>query len=372
MSTVKTKYHPTPGLRQCRGFTLAEMAIVIVIASILLVTGVKVLTAQMDNAAYSATRSKQYQIKDMLITYLGNNKRLPCPDTRNGQGPGAISFSTANPPDGSENRSPSGDVTGNCARHFGVLPYQTLGLSRDVAVDGWGNYFSYQLANVAEWEKTGDFSVNNVGNVTVNDRDGGGAVATLTTEAVVLVISHGKNGLGAYSTKGTRATLPTGADESDNTDTNGDRDFFKREYNDNAGATGGTFDDMVIYLSADDLIAPLQREGTFDRPVAIVNQQLADIRDAIVGSMMGGCATPVNMGALGLPATTTQDPWGTNIDYTRTLNSLTGQNAADEAVRVTSFGANLVDDGGAVDDYQFTMTVGQLRALVGPYGGGCL
>ena len=359
-------------MRLNKGFTLAEMAIVIVIASILLVTGVKVLTAQMDNAAYSATRSKQEQIKEMLITYLGNNKRLPCPDTRNGQGPGAISFSTANPPDGSENRSPSGDVTGNCARYFGVLPYQTLGLSRDVALDGWGNYFSYQLASTADWEKTASFAVNNVGNVTVNDRDSGGATVALTTEAVALVISHGKNGLGAYNIKGTRSTLPGGADEADNTDTNGDRDFFEREYNDNATATGGPFDDLVMYLSADDLIAPLQREGTFDRPVAIVNQQLADIRDAIVGSMMGGCATPVNMGALGLPASTTQDPWGTNIDYNRTLNSLTGQAAADEALRVRSFGENLVDDGGGVDDYQFAMTVGQLRALVGPYGGGCL
>lgn len=357
-----------------RGFTLAEMAIVVVIASILLVTGVKVLTAQMDSASYSATQTKQDVIKQALITYLSRFQRLPCPDTRQGQGPGALSFSTSAPPDGLENRAVAANVTTNCARYFGVLPYATLGLTREAAQDGWGNLYSYQLSN--GWELTANFADTNTGGATVNDRDSSGSVVALTTQAVIAVISHGKNGSGAYTIKGTRAVLPvvsTNPDERENTDN--DIISFKREYTDDTSVNGGAFDDVVLYMLADDLIMPLRRDGTLQNMNTTASQQLDGIAQAIVGFMMGaGCNTPAAIAGLGV---STADPWGTVIDYATNYssppvaNQLTASDvnlnpagdSTTNALTLTSYGPDRSAGGG--DDVVLTRTIGQLRGLLG-------
>ncbi len=363
-----------PLRRTNQGFTLAEMAIVIVIAGILLVTGVKVLTAQMDSASYAATRTKQQVIKQAMITYLARFQRLPCPDTRQGQGPGALAFSIAAPPDGLENRAVAADVTSNCSRFFGVLPYATLGLTRETAQDGWGNLLSYQIAN--GWELTANFADTNVGSATVNDRDSAGVVVALTTQSVATVISHGKNGTGAFTSKGTRAVLPaagTNPDERENTDN--DIIAFKREYTDDAGANGGSFDDVVLHIMADDLIMPLRRDGTLQNMNSTASQQLEGISQAVVGFMMGaGCNIPGNISGLGV---STIDTWGTTIVYTTNYSSppaarqLTASDvnlnpAGDStttALILTSYGPDRAAGGG--DDVVLSRTVGQMRGLLG-------
>ncbi len=352
--------------RKHSGFTLAEMAVVVVIAGILLVAGVKILNSQMDRASYSATKSKQEAIKQSLITYLGNNKRLPCPDTRNGNGPGTLSFSTTTPPDGTENRATANDTTSNCAANFGLLPYATLGLARDLAMDGWSNLFSYQLSTTptpSNWALSNDFSDTNIGNLIINDRDGSGTIIMpQPTTAVAVIVSHGKNGLGAYTIKGTRTALPS-ADEAENTD--GDTSYFNREYTDNTAATGGSFDDRVMYIMADELIAPLRREGTIKGAGARVNQQLDDIRLAIIGSIMNSsCTMPNNLTTdLNLPATP-QDPWGENIVYNSAYKGAALPSSGSDAFELTSYGPNKIDDGGSGDDISRSMTVFSLRGLL--------
>lgn len=114
---------------QC-GFTLAEMAVVVFIMGIAMSMGLKMTNANLDNSAYSTTKAKQERIKIALIGYLRSNGVLPCPDNSTG-------IST-------------GVAAGSCsasAQGYGVVPWQTLGLSRDAAQDGWGNLFSYRVAN---------------------------------------------------------------------------------------------------------------------------------------------------------------------------------------------------------------------------------
>ena len=48
----------------CRpGFTLAEMAIVVLIIGIAMTMGLKTVTANLENAAYSETKAKQERLK---------------------------------------------------------------------------------------------------------------------------------------------------------------------------------------------------------------------------------------------------------------------------------------------------------------------
>ncbi len=362
-----------------RGFTLAEMAVVVVIAGILMVSGVKILTAQMDSASYSVAREKQEMIKQALITYLGINRRLPCPDTRSGNGPGALLFTVAAPPDGIENLATAGNAATNCAASFGVIPYATLGLAREVAVDGWGNLFSYHLSTApSNWGLTASFADINSGALIINERTAAGAVSLLTSTVVVVIVSHGKNGNGAWTVKGTQGVLPAAAtnpDERENTNIVNNTTYFKREYSDNVSVSGGSFDDLVMFITAADLISPLRRDGTLQNMNAMVMQQQESIKNSIVGFMMGaGCSPPANITtALGLSVGDVTDPWGSLISFpgAGSVTTLTASNAnlvplgtaASPAFTLTSLGPNRALGGG--DDIVLTQTVGQMRGLLG-------
>lgn len=235
--------------RKQPGFTLAEMAIVVVLAGIMLTMGLKMATANLTNAAYSTTVTKQALIKTALINYLRSNGVLPCPDAKAA-------------PDGKQSA---------CPANFGVVPWQTLQISKDAVIDGWGNFFTYQVANgtnsAKNWTlKTNAVTTFDVGQLagpaaalTINQGDGVAALTLLTNKAVVVLVSAGQNGAGAKTVQGQNNANPTGADEITNA-TPGTAVFVMRPVTNNAAATGGPFDDIVTFMSAQDLLQPLVSE----------------------------------------------------------------------------------------------------------------
>ena len=148
---------------QLRGFTLIEIAVVLVIFGIIATAGLRIATAALTTAGYRDTRQKLVVIKEALVAYLRANNRLPCPDTKNGfyntPSPTNVLFTLSAPPDGIENRNQTSgtvpDTTAACDSTFGLLPYATLGLSAETATDGFGNFFSYYLANGYGWSSAG-------------------------------------------------------------------------------------------------------------------------------------------------------------------------------------------------------------------------
>ena len=283
--------------RAAAGFSLVEMAVVTLLIGIFLTMGLSALRATQNAQAVSQTQTKQNAIKDALIAYIRRNNRLPCADT---------DFTA---PDGIENRATAGDPTTACASspnaRFGIVPYVTLGLARDAAVDGWGNLFAYQVSNRissdnfnplltnglynspitstdTDWTRSVWFRSGNTGELTVNDRSSAGAVVTLTTSAVAVVVSYGPNGFGAYTVSGTRNTLPgSTTDEYQNTNAAGGTTYFRRTQTSDDSASGGAFDDYVMFLTADDLLGPLFRDGTLKPPLAQLADTFTTIKNAI-------------------------------------------------------------------------------------------
>lgn len=219
-----------------KGFTLAEMAIVVLLGSIMLTMGIKIYTVTRDHSAYSETRSKHEAIRTAFIGYLRNNKRLPSADTNL-------------PPDGTMD-------TGE----WGVLPYRDLGLPRDAVLDGWGNYFSYRVSNSGtgtDWTSLTGFNLSSYTDttytaITVND-----AAGILTQKAVIVVISHGKNGFGAATTKGTTRMTPTAGVPTEDTNAVTGAAYNQLDPNPQAG-----YDDMVAHMTPADLWKPLIDDGT--------------------------------------------------------------------------------------------------------------
>lgn len=112
------------------GFSLVEMAVVLVIVGLLVGAGFSGMGAFMDNAKQTSTRGDLLLTKQALLNYVKVNKHMPCPDV-----PGTVNY-----PDGKEDR------TGRtCDAYLGTVPYDDIGSSRAEASDEYNNLFGYAI-----------------------------------------------------------------------------------------------------------------------------------------------------------------------------------------------------------------------------------
>ena len=182
-------------LRQERGFTLIEMAIVLVIIGLLLGGLLVPLSNQVENEKRADTEETLAAIKEALTGFAMLNGRLPCPDT------------TANP-DGTEN-SPCGTALNLTAT--GTLPWSTLNLN--AGEDGWYQDLGYTV--IQAFTNTASFAANYTNTagwtnvLTVYDAAncGGGPGAAISLTIPAIIVSSGKP----------KDALSTSADENENT-----------------------------------------------------------------------------------------------------------------------------------------------------------
>ncbi len=350
------------------------MAVVTVLAGIMLTMGLKLATSQMDNAAYGATRKKQEALKDALIAFLGKNQYLPCPDTRPlaSTTTGKIDFS-AGVPDGASDIK-TGYI---CAFETGLIPYSNLSLSPDMARDGWENYFTYQVWNGSPGDLTDPTKFTDTPRSSTGTPYGYPFTqvnpdnTTTSSKVSVIIVSHGKNGLGAFNLKGGQnlplpdATAP--AYERANTYDPASATkhsptaptptpYVRKEIND-------TFDDVVFTITGDELVAGLRRDKTVPNMSAQATDQLAMVQDAIFGFLITNptfnphCRLPTNAQFLTLTSTT--DPWGQTLRYTTSGFGFT----------VTSNGPDRTPS--TADDLSVSYTDATVQGMAGKLGVNC-
>ena len=197
------------------GFTLLEIAIVMVVLGLLLGGAMLPLSIQMEKMDRDATHRQLTDIRDALMGFALVNGRLPCPDTDS---------------DGLADGLPA------CSAVEGGLPWSDLGLGRQ---DAWGRPFTYRVSADFADQVDGtacltptlgvSFSLCSLGDISILDADGGNPVASALP---AVIISHGKNWAEV-----------AGLDELENTD--GDAILVDRFYSKNSDST---FDDLVIWL----------------------------------------------------------------------------------------------------------------------------
>lgn len=125
------------------GFTLIEMAIVIVIAGMILTFVISALGTGQNNRRDSLTRERMALIAKTLANYAAQYNRLPCSANPN-------PTLAADLPLGVERGSGVTNAPTVCAaaavNHEGILPFRTLGLPEEMAKDAWGRYFTYRVS----------------------------------------------------------------------------------------------------------------------------------------------------------------------------------------------------------------------------------
>jgi prepilin-type N-terminal cleavage/methylation domain-containing protein len=205
------------------GFTLVEMAIVLVIVGLLLGGMLMPLSAQMEQRRIGETQKALDEINQALIGFAVANGRLPRPATSATNGAERAGCATA-------------------AECTGFIPWATLGVSK---LDAWNHIFRYRVALAF----TTTFALTTAGNITVQTRNSAGTPANLTTTAPAIVLSHGKNGYGSTADDGTAQPAVPAANTDESTNATSTADYISRAPSDNAAATGGEFDDIVAWLS---------------------------------------------------------------------------------------------------------------------------
>ncbi len=116
------------------GFTLVEIAIVLLIISILLGYTVAMFPKQQDLKKYREVEHEMNHINGAIVGFAQVNGRLPCPAIPN----------TAGDEDGGGG--------GNCNNYGGFVPVNTLGLTGrlnadSLIMDPWGNPYRYYVTN---------------------------------------------------------------------------------------------------------------------------------------------------------------------------------------------------------------------------------
>ncbi len=227
-----------PSSREC-GFSLIEMAIVLLVMGLLLGGGLAMLGAQIEQQRIRDTQRLLEEAREALLGYAASNvdatnhPHLPCPDTAN---------------DGVEDRTAT---PGPCAANEGNLPWVTLGLSE--GTDSWGNRLRYAVTPAFANSANG-MLLTSTGTLGVNNATG----TALATALPAAILSHGKNGFGARNMAGGANAAPTGVNELENTD--GDATFISNPPV-GVGGTGGEFDDIVVWLAPNILFNRMVQAG---------------------------------------------------------------------------------------------------------------
>jgi prepilin-type N-terminal cleavage/methylation domain-containing protein len=238
-------------INQQKGFTLVEMAIVLMIVGLLLGGILVPLSAQMEQRNISDTQKALSEIKEAIIGYALANGQLPCPADP--------SIAT-----GLTNAGISRATCTTAANSTGVLPWATLGVSE---TDAWGNRYTYRVTSdfadaignstyggctPSPIPALASFGLCSVGNLNVLSAASGGT--TIAANVPAIIISHGKNGAGAYTPNGIQLAVGSNADEQENSDGSTNNNYVSH-------TSTSTFDDLVVWISPNILLNRMVTAG---------------------------------------------------------------------------------------------------------------
>lgn len=224
-----------------RGFTLIEMAIVLVIITILIGGLAVPLSAQIQARRIAETNKTLEAARDALLGYAmmttklipAGHPFLPCPDTTG---------------DGIEDRTGTDCSSSSSGVSYGWFPWVTLGAAPQ---DAWGNRLRYVV--ISQFAKSGaGFSGSTSTTLTICTTRTCPPLSTVAQNVAFALISHGPNGWGALNVNGTNLASPSGPDEVENFAVNSLPLVMRAPTQ--ANNTLGEFDDLVAWTGLTELI----------------------------------------------------------------------------------------------------------------------
>ena len=367
------------------GYSLLEVSIAMLIIGILLTSGSVLFSKLSQNQnikqAQLVTLERTDKIYKAILNYLSENHRLPCPaklnSSYNDADYGNESRVEGDCNDDAEQSTTNPDAnnlgaTGNMKILYGMIPINVLDLDKKDAEDGYGNKFSYIMVkefgtktpdNTAEIGFEYLAGSSRLGDpVTIDYINVKSRAATLSNKSIMLIISHGENGLGAYIPDSgiQKPTVGVINDENSN--------IYKADYNriffadsdESKTANNETlfFDDYVIFKNKDQLLRDAEMEfikcgiqqGFINQNynTACLNSDFTPARHASYGETItiDDVISPESCGCVSSKASLQRmcGKYGKWSDISCNENHVIHQ--IDEVRARNSSGLNLLDDGG--------------------------
>lgn len=227
-------------LRKSGGFTLVEIAVVLVIIGLLIGGLLPTLSTQIEQQRRRETQRYMDEVHDALVGYAVINDRLPCPDTNNDglEDIAAPTITNDIPVSGQSTKKFS------CSASAGNTPYNTLGVFN---TDGFNSTLIYAVtAAFGERNEiysaidgggsllsTSYFSLSSAGTIHICS-----AAASPTSSPCTPALAS--NGIAAIVSRGGNWADAPLTDEFENADS--DSDFVSH-------TPTPTFDDLVVWIS---------------------------------------------------------------------------------------------------------------------------
>lgn len=246
-------YKQLSSLKIENGFSLVEMAVVLVIVGIVLGSLLLPLSASIDQQRVNETKQILEEAKQGLVGYAlshsstdGNGRPyLPCPNI--------------------DNTGAEGPRTGAgvCSAQEGRLPWASLGLARG---DSWNNLLRYRVDPNFSNSMTG-FNLTSIAGIRVCESSACPATGIIASGLPAIIISHGKNGYGATRIDGVTNQVDAGVtnDELENFDgrdnpragnnTPDASDTVDVNFVSNTPSTN--FDDITVWISSNVLFSKM-------------------------------------------------------------------------------------------------------------------
>ncbi|MEO6145873.1 MAG: type II secretion system protein, partial [Sulfuriferula sp.] len=161
------------------GFSLIEMAIVLLILTLVVGSSLVPLNAQIEQRQRAETQRTLDEIKEALIGYTLAHNVLPCPSMLSAGIPNGNAIATGN----------CGLISGSIAT--GYIPWVTLGVNNR---DAWNNLIRYAVS-IKFTDPSNPFtldtaSLNSSNTITIQTRDNSGAIVTMSSTIPAVVLSQ--------------------------------------------------------------------------------------------------------------------------------------------------------------------------------------
>jgi len=261
------------------GFSLIELSIALIIVGILIAGAALPYKVWMEEKQREETQDHIEAMANAVQWFVAINGRYPCP--------APLGLSRSDPDYGREsdctdasqsvgscasglciaesNREIGEDASGNLILDFngdgsidalndsprnpririGAVPFRDLGLHEELTVDGYNNRIVYAVTEFQARNDSPGIAVQaDAGGIGIVDNDGDSAMS-VPDSADFIVLSHGKDGAGAYSFAGGSAFNCPNSSTLDGENCDGDAIFRSGEYSTATGSNRN--DDVVMY-----------------------------------------------------------------------------------------------------------------------------
>ena len=300
------------------GFSLIEMAVVLVITGLILGTVIGAMNVQITGQRIKQTQERQQVIKEALINFVLQNSRLPCPALN------TLPDTDVNA--GNESCSPtvnSIDVPSANSAYFGAVPWKALGIPAESAKDAYGRRFTFVVTGGAT--SLGPATISSMmGNLSFANENGAAINACSLTPCdklgVATIISHGPNGFGGFTGSGSVLANSADANELENS-SNNNLLFIEGAF------TQQGYDDIVLWLKPSELLGGFINSGAVKDFRAVNNERFEQVLVSLATSavrQVEGCGVGTGNDSYELatlPATVQDsggadylDVWGTAIN----------------------------------------------------------